>query len=187
MWKNRNFGHKIRIYIKYNILLSWTRGPDHRYNQTIQKHKNGMVSHSTLSLQWTGKQHQKRLGTLFNKKIKLQCKTHQRWADCHTLRSRTDFLKLILFAIRYRFFKTQSRSNYIPKLFSQMKSKKFEKCSLFTTKVPHLFSNNSVQIRSRSYILKWLADRIQSNFNKICYCPDPVQCSSLKHTSKTRK
>jgi len=58
------------------------------------------------------------------------------------------------FAVQFHswFFKTKSKFNDSPNSFFnckvkvQMKSKQFEKYSLFTTKVLHLFSINSVQI-----------------------------------------
>jgi len=53
-----------------------------------------------------------------------------------------DFLKLIPSP-------TKVQKNFF-KCKVQMKSKKFEKCSLFTTKMPHFVSINSVQILSGS-------------------------------------
>ena len=59
---------------------------------------------------------------------------------------------LSYFAIQIQswFVKTQSKFNHSPKNFSNVlsKSKGSEKCSLFTTKMPHFFYINSVQIRS---------------------------------------
>jgi len=60
---------------------------------------------------------------------------------------------LSYFAIQIQswFFTTQSKSNHSPKIFQvTMKSETLEKCSLFTTKMPHFFSINSVQILSGS-------------------------------------
>jgi len=54
------------------------------------------------------------------------------------------------------YFKNSVQVQPQPKIFFkctvevQMKSKIFEKCSLFTTKMPHFFSINSVQVRSGS-------------------------------------
>ena len=84
------------------------------------------------------------------------------------------------------FFKTRSKSHHSPKSFSkckfqvQMKSKIFSKCSLFTTKMLHLFSINSVQFWSGSQILRRFTVRIQSKFNKICYSSDPVQSNNYQ-------
>jgi len=44
--------------------------------------------------------------------------------------------------------------------------------------MPHFFSINSVQFRSRPWILKCCTIRIQSKFNKISYSPDPAQSKS---------
>jgi len=98
---------------------------------------------------------------------------HQRWADCHILRSRSSL-------IFKNSVQVQPQSEKISKckVQVQMKSKKFEKCILFTTKMPHFFFINSVQIRSGSSILKWFTLRIQSKFNKTCYNPDSVQSKS---------
>jgi len=72
----------------------------------------------------------------------------------------------------------QSEKFFKCKIQVQMKSKKFEKCILFTTKMPHFVSINSVQIRSRPKILMWFTVRIQPKLKKICYSPDPVQSKS---------
>ena len=77
---------------------------------------------------------------------------------------------LSYFAIQIQsFFKTQSKSNQSPKLFSTLKSKskKFEKCDLFTTKMPHFFSielsPNPVRILNIEEMYSSDSIRIQNN------------------------
>jgi len=94
------------------------------------------------------------------------------------------------------FFKTQSK-----KIFKcKSKSKKFEKCSLFTTKMPHFFAISSVQIRSgpkfwsdlqsgsNPNITQFAIVRIQSNAYLCHECSSAIErhhncMSSVRHLS----
>jgi len=60
-----------------------------------------------------------------------------------------------------------------------MKSKKFEKCSLFATKLPHSFPlTKSKSTRIVNFKEFYNPHLIHSKFNKFCCNPDPAQSKS---------
>jgi len=51
---------------------------------------------------------------------------------------------------------------------------KYDKCSLFTTKIPHSFPLTQFKSSPNFKVLKLFTVRIQSKSTKIRYGPDPV-------------
>jgi len=113
--------------------------------------------------------------------------THQRWADCHILQSRSSLILKNSVQVQ-----PQSEKYFKCKVQVQMKSKKFEKCILFTKKCCTSFALtryksvltlkfwSDLQSGSNPNSAKFAIYRIQSNLS-------PVQCSFLKHTWSVKR